>query len=250
MQSRKASGTRQPPSPIYPAARPVHMASNILSRFLPPAVGEPSVYETLQQHDEVSDLSDIEERAGMTLDDRNLEAGFHDYELDDAIADDTQSQVDSSRMKDSGRQIQGPSPKRGHRTIQGQRQNTVVDDVDDEVPQSLLVEAGQKVMRTSAEHLNMDIPSPVPGPAGKGARSKWQAAREQQRLHQDPLSRHSQSRFPTRQANHLGTMGPKERAMWMWANVENLDNFLMGIYDYFLGNGIWCILLSRILNLL
>ncbi|OAX81033.1 hypothetical protein ACJ72_04627 [Emergomyces africanus] len=38
--------------------------------------------------------------------------------------------------------------------------------------------------------------------------------------------------------------------MWRWANVENLDNFLADVYDYFLGNGIKSILLSRVLNLL
>jgi len=43
---------------------------------------------------------------------------------------------------------------------------------------------------------------------------------------------------------------PKEQAMWRWANVENLDNFLKDVYDYFLGNGIKCILLGRVLNLL
>ncbi len=48
----------------------------------------------------------------------------------------------------------------------------------------------------------------------------------------------------------MSMMDPKERALWMWANVENLDNFLQDVYDYFLGNGIWSVLLSRLLNLL
>jgi autophagy-related protein 9 len=38
--------------------------------------------------------------------------------------------------------------------------------------------------------------------------------------------------------------------MWRWANVEDLDNFLKDVYTYFLGNGIWSILLTRVLNLL
>jgi len=43
---------------------------------------------------------------------------------------------------------------------------------------------------------------------------------------------------------------PSERAMWKWSNVEDLDNFLIDVYDYYLGNGIWSIILSRFLNLL
>lgn len=42
---------------------------------------------------------------------------------------------------------------------------------------------------------------------------------------------------------------PKERAMWMWANVTNLDIFLQDVYDYYLGNGWYCIALQRFLNL-
>jgi autophagy-related protein 9 len=49
---------------------------------------------------------------------------------------------------------------------------------------------------------------------------------------------------------NLASASPKDKAMWRWANVENLDNFLKEVYVYYLGNGIWCILLSRTLNLL
>lgn len=41
---------------------------------------------------------------------------------------------------------------------------------------------------------------------------------------------------------------PAEKAMWRWVNVENLDNFLREVYDYFLDCGIWSILLSRALK--
>ncbi|ODQ66948.1 APG9-domain-containing protein [Nadsonia fulvescens var. elongata DSM 6958] len=41
-----------------------------------------------------------------------------------------------------------------------------------------------------------------------------------------------------------------ERALWKWANVENIDLFLHDVYSYFLGNGIYCILLSRALNMI
>ncbi|EIN07043.1 APG9-domain-containing protein [Punctularia strigosozonata HHB-11173 SS5] len=41
-----------------------------------------------------------------------------------------------------------------------------------------------------------------------------------------------------------------ERALWNWVNVYNLDAFLQEVYYYYQGKGIWCIALSRGLNLL
>lgn len=38
--------------------------------------------------------------------------------------------------------------------------------------------------------------------------------------------------------------------MFRWANVSNLDVFIRDVYDYYLGAGIWCILLERLLHLL
>ena len=72
------------------------MASNILSRFLPPATGSPSVYETLRQHDQSSDQSDVEERAGMAPDEESLGVAFQDYEVDDAVANATANPVNMS----------------------------------------------------------------------------------------------------------------------------------------------------------
>lgn len=45
-------------------------------------------------------------------------------------------------------------------------------------------------------------------------------------------------------------LDPKERALWNWANVDNLDEFLQEVYSYYIGKGIFCIALSRALNLL
>jgi autophagy-related protein 9 len=41
-----------------------------------------------------------------------------------------------------------------------------------------------------------------------------------------------------------------ERALWNWVNVYNLDAFLQEVYYYYEGKGIYCIALSRVLNLL
>lgn len=48
----------------------------------------------------------------------------------------------------------------------------------------------------------------------------------------------------------LNTLSPKERALWKWANVDNLDLFLQDAYNYYLGNGFHCIILQKVLNIL
>lgn len=228
------------------------MASNILSRFLPPAAGEPSIYETLRQHDELSDQSDLEERAGMALDEENLGTGFHDYEIDDALAHTTADQDGPSSVRDSSRQSQGLSARKAQsRTRTPHAAGRVnIDDLDDEVPQSLLIEDHHNLLPASKARENTAMPPPVSGPSSRATQAKWQATREQQRLHQDPIIPRKHSKSNTRRGPPLGMMDPKDRAMWIWANVENLDNFLKEVYDYYIGNGIWCILLNRMLNLL
>ncbi|KAL3232887.1 Autophagy-related protein 9 [Nakaseomyces bracarensis] len=45
------------------------------------------------------------------------------------------------------------------------------------------------------------------------------------------------------------TLNPKERALWKWANVENLDIFLQDAYNYYMGNGYYCIIIQKVLNI-
>ncbi|BGP43795.1 autophagy protein atg9 [Rhodotorula kratochvilovae] len=45
-------------------------------------------------------------------------------------------------------------------------------------------------------------------------------------------------------------MNAKERALWRWVNVGDLDGFLQQVYLYYVGKGIWAIGLERTLNLL
>lgn len=226
------------------------MASNILSRFLPPAAGEPSIYETLARRDEESDQSDMDEGAGMALDEENLGTRFHDYELNDALADAASSQVAQSMTGESitrneGRQARVPRSRSG-----APRSGLNLDELDDEVPQSLLIEDGHGAPTLSTARQTRDLPPPVPGPASRGTQARWHAAQEQQRLYRDAQPPEALPRTYHRRGHQMNMMDPKEKALWMWANVENLDNFLQDVYDYFVGNGIWSIFLSRVLNLL
>ena len=49
-----------------------------------------------------------------------------------------------------------------------------------------------------------------------------------------------------RQFMNTKKLPAKERALWMWANIVNLDIFLNDVYDYYINNGWNCIVLSMI----
>lgn len=244
------------------------MTSNVLSRFLPPN-GSPSVYETIRQHDADSDNSDVEERAGLVFDEDDPQEDFSDRELEDALADAERDELSSPsaskpflrhqsprRMPDEDRLKLGShrrKPKRP-RWVDTTSPRHDPDDGDDDVPASLLVEGGQddedlksRLPPPPSSHIFADQEPTLRGPSSRGDRARWESAREQLPIHSDP-------RRPRPGAiwdhPNLATVDPKVKAMWRWANVENLDNFLKDVYTYFLGNGIWSILLNRVLSLL
>lgn len=232
------------------------MASNILSRLLPQTAGSPSVYERLREGDESSDISDIEERAGMALvDEENL--AHRDIELDPALADamDSHLYLNVSPSRGAQRDRHNTRGPQRRRWLQGTRESAEGEEGDDEVPLSLLIEGGRPGMLPSPQRPLSDTsplsPDPVPitGPATNATRAKWHSTQNKQRLHQDPVNIPAYSGRLGR-GNNLILIDRKEKALWRWANVENLDNFLKDVYDYFLGNGIWSILLSRVSNLL
>jgi autophagy-related protein 9 len=245
------------------------MASNLFSRLLPTETGSPSVYETIRQHDELSDNSDVEERAGMALDEENLGERFHDYELEEALAHASESQIATQstvfpgkgdrrqRAQDNPRNKRGsarklPRPK----WMQGSLRANETDDADDEVPASLLIEGEdegetQKPPEPPLVGIsNGEAGIPVPGPSTQETRKRWEKAQAHQQLHPDRTPSPSIPRPFPKGPKGLAFVDPKEKAMWRWANVDNLDLFLRDVYTYFLGNGFWSIMLSRVLNLL
>lgn len=232
------------------------MASNLLSRLLPPTAGSRSIYETLRGNDESSDASDVEERAGIAmLDEENL--GNHDFQLDPVLADAMDSQIDTeipptrAAAGNGNRTVDDSTP----RWLRHPRKTIDADEHDDEVPLSLLIEdrhtgvprSSRPPTRTQPA-LNPSI-APVPGQGTRAMRARWQATQHQQQLYPES---HVPPAYASSRNRKTGSImiDRKERAMWRWANVENLDNFLKDVYDYFLGNGFWSILLSRVLNLL
>ncbi|KAL3426310.1 autophagy protein Apg9 [Phlyctema vagabunda] len=236
------------------------MTSNIMSRFLPANTTGRSIYEDLRALDETSDV-DVEERAGLALDEENLR--FHDDELNDADV----FNVEDSRLTESTAFLPGQRAsqrsaenegKLKHRSaskFEPQSPRLLEEDGDDDVPASLLIEenthtrpTGRRSQRNQPQKSNRRQPA-IPGPATTQARSQWKAAQAQQRLHPDEPTRNSNAPQPVRRKPTLSS-NPREKAMWTWVNVTNLDDFMHQVYGYYLSSGVWCILLEEALGLL
>ena len=233
------------------------MASNILSRLLPANPAGRSIYDDLRAHDEASE-SDIEEQAGMAIDEENL--GFRDDELGDAdmiTGEASHATTESS----AGRQLESrPLTGRSGNRVQTNRSKwlaqsprLMVDDGDDDVPASLLIEGhehntGAPVQPRKSQSKSQRKQLAIPGPSDRENRAHWEATQEQQQLHEEAGSR----KRPRNMSLNLGllTGNPREKAMWRWINITNLDHFIGDVYDYYTGFGIWCILLTRVLDLL
>ncbi|EPS33293.1 hypothetical protein PDE_08255 [Penicillium oxalicum 114-2] len=241
------------------------MSSNILSRFLPPTES-PSVYEAIREHDAASDTSDVEERAGLARQ-MNQQADYSDEDLRAELADAAQSDDDTPnagasdpRIRDQAGPGGSPSRTRWHKSSRPRWSNSQSgspyepEDRDEDVPLSLLVEG------LDEEGLRSRLPPPphkMPSrPRTPSPQTTPPPERNRTQTRHNPSIPGAISALPlarwlvAQRHTSLGSSDPKQKAMWRWANVENLDNFLKDVYTYFLGNGFWSILLSRTLNLL
>jgi autophagy-related protein 9 len=236
------------------------MASNLLSRLLPSNPTGRSIYEDLRAHDEASG-SDLEEQAGLALDEENL--GFRDDELGNA---DVFNGEDSRMTTESTAFLAGQGQKQPHgagvetrgKSHSGrskffaQSPRLLEEDGDDDVPASLLIEGnlpGPSVPsqpRVKQPKARKRQP-PIPGPSNRETRAHWEAAQAQQRLHQD--DENIPGPQPIGQNIALLAGSAREKAMWRWINITNLDNFIKEVYEYYTGSGIWCIVLEKALNL-
>lgn len=248
------------------------MKSNILSRILPPA-GSPSVYEAIREHDADSNSSDVEERAGLAWNDQTNQGPgddepYNDQELEEAMADAQASGLSSPTTSTTAFLTQDhPTKATNHgegkgKSIARRRKPSrprwaqdalspgfEAEDGDEDVPASLLVEGNQEDDDMKSRMPPPPLPrpsSPEPGPSSRrdaiGSNGEQQPSPPQP---PPPAARWSIGQHP-----NLAFVDPKEKAMWRWANVENLDNFLGELYVYSMGNGIWSIALNRVLGLL
>ncbi|KAI3319938.1 autophagy protein Apg9 [Xylariaceae sp. AK1471] len=224
------------------------MPRDLFSRLVPNKDPR-SFYEQLRDH------RDLENRPASDVDEENLAHNFHDDDLDDAerlgLED---SRISTSSPVESARETRsGAPPKRGQHSESRWLLNE--DDADNDVPASLLVEgpvAGNSKGKAPASSPHQ---ARRPGSGGQPNRrriqAQWETAQAHQRLHQDDeygsIPGRNNPGLPVRRPGL--TASPKDKAMFRWANVSNLDVFIRDVYDYYLGAGLWCIVLDRLLHL-
>lgn len=213
--------------------------------------GTRSFYEELRNRD--NDV-DIEEEAGLRLDEENLRHDFGGVEPEHIVDGDSRISVENADGRDTGVMAAAPSQIRRERPSRWGSE----DDADNDVPESLLIEHNGDNLRPPVRITNlMADPTqasprgasvPVPSPAK--SRAQWEAATSQQRLHRDePHSRRSRLQMRSVMEGVV-VGGHREKALWRWVNTSNLDSFMRDVYDYYEGGGLWCILCSNALWLL
>jgi autophagy-related protein 9 len=191
---------------------------------------------------------DVEERAGLALDEENLNQQFHDEDIDQA--DGLRSDRSRSNVTNQeGGDFYDNAHNRGNSRASGWPR--MDDEADDDVPASLLVEYhdNDPPLPIETRRQAHRRPAPVPGPSTRRSRAQWEAAQQQQRLHRDEGNGANQRRKPGSLIANKIRGDAREKAMWRWVNVSNLDHFMTEVYEYYQGAGIWCILLGRALHL-
>jgi autophagy-related protein 9 len=232
-----------------------------MSRLLPSTSDEGSAHPARVNSQE----SDTDPTDDMAIDEENLGGHFEHQDLEALLAEAAGSEISEkatvTRAADRGT---GRAPTIGPSRItpkwmqNNPRIRPTRQEEDDEVPASLMLEdhketspiLGRNQHRGTGEPA-YELPPPVPGPATGNTRAQWETTRRQQQLHDTRPSPITPARRPTIAANRLPiTADPKERAMWRWAQVENLDSFLQEVYHYYDHKGIWSILLRQSIMLL
>ena len=204
----------------------------------------------------------------MAIDEGNLGHHFDEDALDQAdVAELGESPPMSDQatpfLHDESKSEHGPDSKAQRpsgqifhrpRWMSNQVSMPAPEEGDDEVPASLLFEGGQQeasgVQAGNPDPAAEPATSPTSGPSSTEAKAQWRKARAHQGLYAGGPPRGRQAKAAPKNWRGLTMIDPRQRAIWRWANVDNLDNFLKDVYDYYLGNGIWSIMLNRALNLL
>ncbi|KAI0198645.1 autophagy protein Apg9 [Astrocystis sublimbata] len=223
------------------------MPSDLFSRLVPNKDQRP-FYRQLQDDRHLDPDSNS---PPSDLDEENLAHNFHDDDLPHGLDDSqisTRSPVLSSRAAVPARNRQRSEPP----------WDLNEDDGDNDVPASLLVEepsgASPKGKGRASSPQHTRRPASRGQPNRRRIQAQWEAAQTQQRLHQDdgygygPMPGQNHAGLPNRRPGLVAS--PKDKAMFRWANVSNLDVFIRDVYDYYLGAGMWCIMLERALHLI
>lgn len=125
---------------------------------------------------------------------------------------------------------------------------------DDEVPQSLLLEVATRsksVQRSTSRSSRPSRPSRSSNPNPRPNPILPTSHPIRPSLPRKPPEADAATQTQTsRQTPIRKGLDGYEKALWNWINVYNIDVFLQDVYSYYEGRGIYCIALSRGLNLL
>ena len=212
--------------------------------------GTRSFYEELRNRD---DEVDIDEEAGLNVDEENFRHNFHDLDTEGLTAADSRITVDSAPYIPQARTAPGASRTRNSRR-QATKWSSNDEEVDNDVPASLLVEPNDANARPpttpyQASRQSRSSPQHPSGPSTAPARAEWEASIGQHMPHNTRLFDRAPA-WPRSLMSGVRSGSPRERAMWRWVNTTNLDSFMRDVYDYFQGGGLWCILCANALWLL
>jgi autophagy-related protein 9 len=227
------------------------MASNLLSRLLPSASDDHERDPLNPQHRRGSASTD--ERHEMDIDEENFGVRFEEQDLAHLLEEASSSQItsESRALSPEARRNAPPGINTANR-IPAWRQpapaRPVPFDDDDDVPQSLLLEGGHNA-GPSSNRRNEGLPMPVPGPTTRQTRAQWDATRTQQQLHvEDRSSGPARTWGNTSRPGHFAA-DAKEKALWMWVNQTDLDSYMTEAYDYYVGCGMYSMLLRKTITL-
>lgn len=226
------------------------MATNFISRFRPlvdPAAA--SIYETIREHDQQNNDSDEDllaeasrhNRVPMTL--TSPEQAPISITHHRRMSRGNGTSIRTQRTPQSA--ARGRQPKKN---TKGVRAGFIDhEDLGDDVPASLLIEDTPPIR--SPEQIPLTGQVQNTSTLGR-TQQRWQPSSSLRMNSPDEtLPLHTEVR-PSIGNQTMATINPREKAMWRWANVENLDNFLADVYDYYILKGYWSIILKRLLNLL
>lgn len=214
------------------------MTSRVLSRLLPVAEGDVSVFESMRSAPHRQPDIEAYARQEDTFQD---EDDYPDRIFLEGTNDEASDQTHPSPEVRPSAQA-SPILERIRPKWLDSRRNRRIDE-DDDVPESLILDAKGKRAgnREPSQHSPQDTRAK--------AETMWRATQERHGLHSATQSRTRQTSTANMNTGALQA-DPQVDAMWMYTNASNLDAFLQEVYQYFEEHGVWSILLSRVITLL
>ena len=229
------------------------MSSRAFSGEDTPKRSKPPLANELRNNVETDERPD----AGLGVDEQNLRSEFHDYDLESNL-DGGRSRMTLDSAPDTAGGLRSRSPHRGTRGRNRNRWQPQDDEDEEEndVPASLLMERnetdglGDLELGVARHSRHAEQPLPT-GHLPHRGRGRWDTPRPGRAPHRDGQGAPASDSFPANPiAPRVAASSARDKAAWRWVNITNLDQFMLDVYNYYDGCGMWCILTDRGLHLL